>query len=436
MNKLIVTAALALTAIAAPSALAQGGNEPPAPSTPPERMPLPEFQMPPGPKPLSAGWSADATSADAVQKADALLSKISKVYKDSPTLSDSIKLTSRTPMGEQSDSMAVAFAGDDLRLQSGPMTLTAVAGNLFLEVDGNSKKFLKAPTTDGIDAALESVMPGFRIPVPYRELRRGDSGQKLYDGFTLGVLEDLKPAGFRQEDGKDQILMKGSNGDLMVTADPTSSLIQSIETVFTPPQAPPGLTIGVDMELSPVLGAALASPITAPEANGRRAVATMAELMAPVTVGEPAIDFVLNDSTGREVKFSDLKGSVVVLDFWASWCAPCQRGLPKIDELAKWAASSNKNVKVFGVDVWERVPAEERQKFAEEFWSKREFSFPTLVDAKDSLAGGYGLQAIPVTIVIGLDGNILAVHEGASPDMLETLKADIEKALATAPATP
>lgn len=430
MNKLIVTTALALVGASTLMLKAQDDGAPPG------GMPMPEFQMPPGPPLLSKDWAPDTMTEDAVQKAEALLARVSRTYRDAPAISDTITLRSRTPMGEQTDTMSFAIAGNDMRLSSGPMTLTAADGTLFLEVEGNTKKYLSVPTNGDLDATLEQTIPGFRVPVPHRELRRGATGRELYEGFSLGVLEELRVAGFRQRDGMDQILMKANNGDLVVTVDPATSAIKSIDSVFSPPMAPPGLTVGVDIGLAPSMSSTLETPIKAPEANGRRAVSSMEELLRPVSVGEPAIDFTLMDHTGKEVRFADLKGSVVVLDFWASWCVPCQRGLPKIDELAKWAAQSGKNVKVFGVDVWERVPAEERQSFAADFWSKRDFSFPTLVDAKDTLVGAYGIQGIPVTIVIDAAGVIAAVHEGALPDLLETLKSDVEKALAAAPATP
>ncbi len=434
MNKPIVSALIAL--LAATPALAQEGAAPPKPATPPEAAPLPDLQLPPGPKPLATDWAPGDTDAAAVGRAEALLAKVTKAYQDAPTLSDTIKLTSRSPFGEQTDTLGVAFAGQDLRLESGQMTLVATGGKLFMDAEGNTRKFLEVPITDGVDATLNSVMPGFRLPVPYRELRAGKTGDDLFKGFSLGVLEGLKPAGLRQKDGKDQILMRATNGDMVVTVDPATSLISSIDTVFTPPQAPPGMTIGVEMAMSPKLGPSLENPIVPPAANGRKAVATMADLMAPISVGDQAMEFTLVDHTGATVKSADLKGSVVVLDFWASWCAPCQRGLPKIDEVAKWAAESGKTVKFFGVNVWERVEKDERQPFAAKFWPEKKFTFPTLVDAEDTLAKAYGIQAIPVTLVIGPDGRIAAVHEGADPEMVATLKSDIEKALGTKTATP
>lgn len=444
MNKSLAFAFIALIATA-PIALAQGGAAPPAQDAPKPDSPKPtappspeapgELQLPPGPKALAPDWAAADTDAAALTKAEALIAKMTKAYQDAPTLADTIKLSSKTPFGEQSDTLGVAFAGPDLRLESGQMSLSTSANTLYFETESSTKKYLAVPIKESVDATLKELMPGFKLPVPYRELRAGATGADLYKGFSLGVLEDLKPVGMRQKDGKDQILMRAANGDMQVTIDPATSLISGIETVFSPPQAPPGMMIGVDMAMAPKLGPSLEKPITAPEPKGRRAVTTMQELMAATSAGEPAMDFTLSDQDGKKVSLADLKGNVVVLDFWASWCVPCQRGLPKLDEVAKWAAESGSPVKIFGVNVWEKVGKEERQNFASTFWAGKKFSFPTLVDAEDSLVKSYGFQAIPVTVVIGLDGNVAALHEGADPEMVAKLKTDIEKALAAKPAT-
>ena len=90
---------------------------------------------------------------------------------------------------------------------------------------------------------------------------------------------------------------------------------------------------------------------------------------------------------------------------------------------------SGKNVKVFGIDVWERNAPEEKLKSADEFWKKKNFSFPTLVDADDKVIGAYGFRGIPATVIIGPDGTIASVHQGFDPEMPEKLKAEVEKLL-------
>src|SRR5262249_21362197 len=73
---------------------------------------------------------------------------------------------------------------------------------------------------------------------------------------------------------------------------------------------------------------------------------------ALLTVGQKAPDFELKDPDGQTIKLSSLKGKVVVLDFWATWCGPCKMAMPGIQKLHE--EFKGKPVKVFGVNIWEK----------------------------------------------------------------------------------
>jgi thiol-disulfide isomerase/thioredoxin len=130
--------------------------------------------------------------------------------------------------------------------------------------------------------------------------------------------------------------------------------------------------------------------------------------------GEAAPDFSLKTPGGQEVALASDKGSVVVLDFWATWCGPCVASLPKIDALAK----EHSDVKFYAVNI--RESAEKVNKFME----AKNLSLPVLLDKDGSVAKAYLASAIPQTVVIGKDGVVQAVFIGFDPEQGEKALAD------------
>src|SRR5271157_781502 len=110
---------------------------------------------------------------------------------------------------------------------------------------------------------------------------------------------------------------------------------------------------------------------------------------APLTsVGKLAGDFTLPDLDGREVTLSNLRGKVVLLDFWGTWCGPCREALPGIEMLHR--GLKEKGLVVLGVD---NEPAET----ARQYMAKQGYTFPTLVDAKEIAGKLFHVGGYPTT---------------------------------------
>ena len=137
--------------------------------------------------------------------------------------------------------------------------------------------------------------------------------------------------------------------------------------------------------------------------------------------GKPAPDFTLPDLNDRPVKLSDLRGHVVVLDFWASWCGPCVASMPTLAELHQ--EFSPRGVKVYAVNVGED------KELVSGFLASRSLDLPVLLDQERRIAELYGIEGIPTTIVIDASGKVHKVHVGMPPDGAARLRRDIESSL-------
>lgn len=119
----------------------------------------------------------------------------------------------------------------------------------------------------------------------------------------------------------------------------------------------------------------------------------------------PAPDFTLKLFDGGEISLSDLQGQIVVLNFWASWCAPCREEAPMLESV--WQRYRGQGVTVIGVDYQDtEAPA---LAFIEEFG----ITYPNGPDPRSRIAKSYGVQGVPETFVITHEGEIAEVFIGS-----------------------
>ena len=138
-------------------------------------------------------------------------------------------------------------------------------------------------------------------------------------------------------------------------------------------------------------------------------------------VGKPAPDFSLTMLEGGDFKLSEAKGKVVVLDFWATWCAPCVRSLPHVIE----AMADFPPDKV----AFLAVNQGEARKQVEQFMEIRGFKMPVGFDLEMKTGEKFGVESIPYTVVIDPAGKVTYVSLGASPDGARKLAEAVAAAL-------
>jgi thiol-disulfide isomerase/thioredoxin len=130
------------------------------------------------------------------------------------------------------------------------------------------------------------------------------------------------------------------------------------------------------------------------------------------------IEFELPDLAGNTVKLSSLKGKVVFLNFWATWCGPCRSEMPSMQRM--YEKLKGEGLEILAVDLQE--DKEQVQRFARELG----LNFPILLDSEGVVGAKYNARAIPTTYLFDRKGFIFARAVGArqwdTPEMLATLR--------------
>jgi thiol-disulfide isomerase/thioredoxin len=131
-------------------------------------------------------------------------------------------------------------------------------------------------------------------------------------------------------------------------------------------------------------------------------------------VGEPAPEVALplvsgaGADEGDRVGVTALRGRVVLLDFWASWCAPCRQSIPALNQVHERYGS---RIEMYGVNVQPELDAAEVREAHRDFGA----AFPTLHDERQEAQAAYGITNIPTLVLIDRDGVVRAVERGV-PD--------------------
>ena len=117
-----------------------------------------------------------------------------------------------------------------------------------------------------------------------------------------------------------------------------------------------------------------------------------------------APDFTLKSRSGDNVKLSELRGKVILINFWASWCGPCRQEMPVLDQLYQRYRSLD--FTILGVNV------EENSDAAKSLLKDISVSFPILFDSANNVSKLYKVKGMPSTILVDRDGNMRYMYMG------------------------
>ena len=161
----------------------------------------------------------------------------------------------------------------------------------------------------------------------------------------------------------------------------------------------------------------MATATARPNARRRAAALALAGLLAAGgiaaaaaaagLVGGPAPDFALKSRGGANLRLSEERGNVVVVNFWATWCGPCRQEMPLLDEI--YERYRDAGFQLLGVNI------DDDTNKAERMADDMGVSFPLLFDQEKEVSRLYDVRAMPVTVLIDRDGTVRQVHHGYRP---------------------
>ncbi len=148
---------------------------------------------------------------------------------------------------------------------------------------------------------------------------------------------------------------------------------------------------------------------------------TVSTLAASSLEGQVAPDFVLRSATGENLRLSEYRGDVVLINFWATWCGPCRQEMPLLDDL--YGRYQRVGFNLLGVNI------DEDSRRAMQMVQELGVNFPVLFDEHKEVSKLYEVEAMPVTILVDREGIVRHVHHGYKPGYEEKYLTEIRSLL-------
>ncbi len=152
-------------------------------------------------------------------------------------------------------------------------------------------------------------------------------------------------------------------------------------------------------------------------------LAVISQIAFAANVGDSAPSFRARTLDGSQtISNEDLKGKVIFVDFWASWCPPCLKSLPDFEQL-QTSFSGRNDVVVLAINL------DENPQDANKFLSTLDVTYKILADSEGKIPESFGVSTMPSSFIIDKEGVIRYVHKGYKSGDVSKIKSEIEQLL-------
>ncbi|MBT8486929.1 MAG: TlpA family protein disulfide reductase, partial [Phycisphaerales bacterium] len=336
--------------------------------------------------------------------------------------------------------------GFQMHVHSASSDVLSLGKTLVVTTATYPKRYLEVPLSGDPLETLRSVFGDYRGAMIGPALRYGRPFEEVLPALSFGLPDRIRLSSFRKIRSNagtplHQLTIISAAGATTVNIDPVTNLIVAAEVEYQPPNAPVGnLRIRRSLTFHPQVHAKLPTPITFDPA-GRRRVRTLAGLRgegepAPPSVadavkpGATAPPFALHTLEGRRIALQDLRGSVAVLIFWSDGNVASRRGIRQLTGLATWIETTDSAVRIIPIhtrakgaspaEIWERVL---------DFWDRQELPFSSLLDPTDAVAEAYGVDELPIVVVVDAAGIVRWVGGSLDGDDVTAIRTQVKAAL-------
>ena len=374
-------------------------------------------------------------------EAKALLDQVTTGYKNLTALNFSGTLTAEIDVGGDVSHQKSTFNSFFLAPNRFKHEITDAKGNLDMVMGSTGEKLYayRPRRNDYKQAAAPKERVAFdKIPSPMKDLLESqnpslmsaicdDASKFLLDGVTaVDRTGDVDVEGVKHP----ALDFVSENGDYRIAFNPQTHLIRRIDINMSKSFVKHRDDVRTFALRYDYTNAAPVGPgadffaWSVPD-GAREAVADAAGLPGgggdaeKALLGKDAPDFTLKGMDGKPVSLADHKGSVVILDFWATWCGPCRASLPGLNKIHK--ELKDQGLQTFAVDL------EESKDVVQPVAAKLCPDIPVLFDDDSVVAKKYAVSGIPHTVVIGKDGKVKRVIIGGGNE--SRIKAAAEAAL-------